>query len=361
MKVVDLTAPRQALRVRIDPSPAYDFLACLYLVGTFDPGFGYEVPAAWVERARRALGRDLRADLGLLFPPRGRTLGIVGILEGTTGAPVAAFIDRVAAAPAGVLLELMLAETLADRRALSRLRAAIGGDRQAVEAALAAVSPDVDRRPVRRLLLLPPAEVKARLVRLLREGYARVYAPEAPAVVPLLTQDAAALARRAAALAPTELVERATGGFVIGPDAALEGVVLAPSYFFRPYNLITAYRGVRVFIYPIETHAAPDLPPPDLVRVYKALGDETRLRILRLLAQREMYLQELARALQVSHVTALHHMALLRAAHLVQVVDRGTLKYYRLRPDRLRDAAEQGLAFVTASRAPAAGAAHGAR
>ena len=146
----------------------------------------------------------------------------------------------------------------------------------------------------------------------------------------------------------SELVEHATGGFVIGPDVPVAGVVLAPTYFFRPYNLITAYRGTRVFIYPIETSPGKNAPPPDLVRLYKALGDETRLKILRLLGGREMYLQELAKTLGVSHVTVLHHVALLRAARLVQVVERENLKYYRLRADRAREAAAQWLDFVRA-------------
>ena len=89
-------------------------------------------------------------------------------------------------------------------------------------------------------------------------------------------------------------------------------------------------------------------PPPDMVRLYKALADETRLKILRLLAGREMYLQELAKALGVTHVTALHHMAVLRAAHLVHVVERDSLKYYRLRTDRARAAAAEWLEFVHA-------------
>ncbi|MDR7523318.1 MAG: metalloregulator ArsR/SmtB family transcription factor [Armatimonadota bacterium] len=72
---------------------------------------------------------------------------------------------------------------------------------------------------------------------------------------------------------------------------------------------------------------------------HKALAGETRLRILRLLAGREMYLQELARAPGLSHVTVLHHIALLRAARLVPIVERGNAKYYRLRADRARDAA----------------------
>jgi DNA-binding transcriptional ArsR family regulator len=346
VKVIDLTAPRRELRVRIDPSPAYDFLACLYLLGGHEASLGFEVSPRWVARARAALGAALRADLSLLLPWRGRTMGLVGVVEHTPGLSVREFIRRVAATPGEQILELMLAEALADRHSLPLLRAAIGGSEQAVEAFLGAAHPEVDRRPLRRLAVLPPAEAKARLLRLLREGYARVYAPREAEVLPLLEQAAAATSRRAAAATATELVEHATGGFVLGPDVPVAGVVLAPTFYFRPYNLITAYHGVRVFVFPIEISPRQDAPPPEMVRYYKALADETRLRILRLLAGREMYLQEVAKALGVSHVTALHHMAVLRAAHLVQVVERENLKYYRLRADRAREAADQWLQFT---------------
>jgi DNA-binding transcriptional ArsR family regulator len=345
VKIIDLTAPRRELQVRIDPSPAYDFLACLYLLGSSEETLGFDVSPQWIARARAALGADLRADLAMLFPWRGRTLGLVGVLDHTPGLPVRGFIKRVAATPAEELIELMLSETLADRQAVPVLRAAIGGTAQAIEAFLAAAHTEVDRRPLRRLVSLPPAETKARLVRLLREGYARVYAHDEEAIWPQLERDAVALASRAATSSGSELVEHATGGYVIGPDVPVAGVVLAPTWFFRPYNLITAYRGVRVFIYPIETSPGKNAPP-DLVRLYKALGDETRLKILRLLAGREMYLQELAKALGVSHVTVLHHVAVLRAARLVQVVERENLKYYRLRADRASEAAAQWLDFV---------------
>jgi DNA-binding transcriptional ArsR family regulator len=199
---------------------------------------------------------------------------------------------------------------------------------------------------LRRLVTLPPSEVRARLLRLLREGYTRVYTEDEARVAPLLARDAAALVRRAETVTGGDLIEYATGGFVLGPDVPFAGVVLAPSFYFRPYNLITAYADTRVFIYPIQTQAGDGAPPVELVRLYKALGDETRLRMLRLLAGREMYLQELAKALGVSHVTALHHTAVLRAAHLVQIVERENLKYYRLRDDRAREAATQWLEFA---------------
>jgi DNA-binding transcriptional ArsR family regulator len=352
MRAIDLSAPRRELRVRIDPSPAYDFLACLFLLARRGPGtprLEFDISSRWVAQARAALGADLRADLALFFPPRSRTAGLVGVMENLSGLSIPEFIKRVAASPAAELLELMLAESLADRDALPVLRRAIGGPPSAVEEFLAATDPALNRQRLRRLVSLPPADAKARLLRLLREGYARVYAPREGDVVPLLTRDATLLERRAGIVSGSELVEYATGGFVIGPEAGASGVVLAPTYYFRPYNLITAYRGVRVYIYPIHTAHGEHAPPPDLVRLYKALGDETRLKILRLVAGREMYLQELAKALGVSHVTVLHHLTLLRAARLVQVVERGNLKYYRARPSRLHEATAEWLNFMDRS------------
>lgn len=347
MKVLDLTTPQRELRVRIDPSPSYDFVACLYLLGD-DRSIEFDVPKQWISGARQALGADLRADLRLLFPPRGRSIALVGVLEYTPGLSVRAFIKKVQSTAPEALVELMLAETLADRQALPLLRAALGGTDRPIDAYLEATHSEIDRRALRAILAHFPSEIKARLVRLLREGYTRVYAPEEPQVVPLLERDVAELTRLATTATAGQVVEHATGGFVIGPDAGLSGVVLAPTYFFRPYNLLTAYHGVRVFIYPIETSTMRGAPPPDMVRLYKALADETRLKILRLLAGREMYLQELAKALGVTHVTALHHMAVLRAAHLVHVVERDSLKYYRLRTDRARAAAAEWLEFVHA-------------
>jgi len=52
-----------------------------------------------------------------------------------------------------------------------------------------------------------------------------------------------------------------------------------------------------------------------------------------MLGERDMYLQEIANRLGVTHVTAIHHLALLRAAHLVRVVERQSKNYYQRRPE----------------------------
>jgi DNA-binding transcriptional ArsR family regulator len=89
-------------------------------------------------------------------------------------------------------------------------------------------------------------------------------------------------------------------------------------------------------------------PPPAVLRLHRALGDETRLRILKLLADRDLYLTEIAQQLELSKPTIKHHLAMLRAAGLVTVVEGGNVMYYTLRRSRIEDAsAELGRFLAT--------------
>jgi DNA-binding transcriptional ArsR family regulator len=82
------------------------------------------------------------------------------------------------------------------------------------------------------------------------------------------------------------------------------------------------------------------------VRLYRALGDESRLRILRLLAERDRYLTELATELDLSKPTVSHHLAQLRSAGLVTMTEQGNLTYYTLRRDRVEEAGPELSAFL---------------
>jgi len=70
----------------------------------------------------------------------------------------------------------------------------------------------------------------------------------------------------------------------------------------------------------------PELP----AEVFAALGDETRIKIIRLLQDDERPLEEIARALGVPHSTLSHHLRVLRAAGLVRVERRGRKSFYSL-------------------------------
>ena len=84
--------------------------------------------------------------------------------------------------------------------------------------------------------------------------------------------------------------------------------------------------------------ADPLEPPRSVVRLHRALGDPTRMRILKLLAGRDLYATEIAQQLELSKPTIKHHLALLRAARVVTITESGAVVYYSLRRNRLDDA-----------------------
>jgi hypothetical protein len=73
-----------------------------------------------------------------------------------------------------------------------------------------------------------------------------------------------------------------------------------------------------------------------LVQFFKALGDETRLRMVGLLAIGERSVEELAAALGVREPTVSHHLGKLKALRLVQMTAQGTTHLYRLDGEVLR-------------------------
>jgi len=65
----------------------------------------------------------------------------------------------------------------------------------------------------------------------------------------------------------------------------------------------------------------------------KALGDETRLRILALLAERELCVCEILAVLELPQSTVSRHLAILRRAGWVLDRRQGSWMYYRLVED----------------------------
>jgi ArsR family transcriptional regulator len=71
--------------------------------------------------------------------------------------------------------------------------------------------------------------------------------------------------------------------------------------------------------------------------VLAALGDQTRLKMVRLLAGHEaLCVCELQQAFDLGQPTISHHLRILREAGIVDVARRGTWAYYSLRRDALQ-------------------------
>nr|WP_202457412.1 MULTISPECIES: metalloregulator ArsR/SmtB family transcription factor [unclassified Streptomyces] len=73
----------------------------------------------------------------------------------------------------------------------------------------------------------------------------------------------------------------------------------------------------------------------ELAKVFKALGDPVRLRLLSMIASRdggEICVCDLTPAFDLSQPTISHHLKLLKQAGLIDSERRGTWVYYRLLP-----------------------------
>ncbi|WP_391209584.1 ArsR/SmtB family transcription factor [Psychrobacillus sp. L4] len=124
---------------------------------------------------------------------------------------------------------------------------------------------------------------------------------------------------------PEELVEWATGGVSYLPEPSVHNVLLIPQYIYRPWNIEADIEGTKVFYYPIsnESITPNDQYTPNnfLVLKHKALGDEVRLRIVKLLYEHDRTLQDITEKLNIGKSTIHHHLKILRAAKLVEIID----------------------------------------
>jgi len=332
-------ASRDEPRIVFDTRPAYDFLVSLMV--DFAPEVLPE-DAAWLEASRASLSdglkRDLRRTLGhdddMIAAGMALVPLVVDDARVRTAADVVALARR-ATVPQLIALTCEMehvpaAATLAER--------VVAGDTGATSE-LVALVPEATRPGLERLIGDPDGELRA-LRRVLRAWLERFETVEAR-VAKMGERDAAARRTELAALSTAEAVERVTGGVRFGAEPGLRRVILAPTYFGRPYNFLFGAQDWRMFAYPIADASLdgdPDAVPSATVRLFKALGDDSRLRILRLLAGGDLYLTEIAERMGLSKPTVSHHMVVLRAAGLVTVTETGGLTYYSLRRERLADA-----------------------
>ncbi len=72
-----------------------------------------------------------------------------------------------------------------------------------------------------------------------------------------------------------------------------------------------------------------------LLAFFKAMANESRLRIVGLLAAHEHNVQQLAEALELSEPTVSHHLAVLKELGLVRVRAEGVVRWHALEPKAL--------------------------
>jgi len=336
-----------APEVLLEARPAVDFLISLMLDTESEL-----LPAdqAWYAEAHASLSDALRRDVARAIGNEKTGKGIGGAIVPLvlqepgvrSAADVVALAGRIGA---GDLLGTLCDDD--ELRAPQELASRVLAGEAALRDEAVAAFPEPYRAALGRLLDDPAGEVRA-LRRVLR-AWSERFAPIEPRVAAMEQRDVDARRADLDRLPLADFVERTTGGVRWVADPAIRRLVLSPSYFARPYNYVFGGRDWHMFAYPLAEAALgadADAVPAASIRLFKALGDESRLRILRLLASGDLYLTEIAERMGLSKPTISHHLAQLRAAGLVTITDAGALTYYSLRRDRIADAGVELTRFL---------------
>lgn len=182
------------------------------------------------------------------------------------------------------------------------------------------------------------AELKNHLISVFSKWYETFIHPISEELDAILKNDFENKAVMQKKMNAEEFVGWATGGISYVPEPSIQNVLLIPQLTYRPWNIESYIEGTKVFYYPVSNESISPgdryLPNYFLIQKHKALGDEVRLRMVKLLFERDYTLQEIAEKLELGKSTAHHHLKILRAATLVEVK---SSKY------RLRDASLNSL------------------
>jgi DNA-binding transcriptional ArsR family regulator len=122
----------------------------------------------------------------------------------------------------------------------------------------------------------------------------------------------------------------------IGPGDLL---VLAPSVYVWPHVRVNCDPPWPLgLVFPASSilrESRPRIPPARLIGVLRALADDTRLRTLRLIAERPRTTQELAPLVGITEAALSKHLRTLAEAGLVERHRDGYYVLYRLVPDQV--------------------------
>jgi DNA-binding transcriptional ArsR family regulator len=344
-RLTEVTAPQQT--VEFVQSVALDLVNAMYfthLASELD-----EIDA-WPAQVRTEMAPDLLAELDFLYTfPKGQP-GVMGAFGDNlfahpeTWKDIASLLRYVRAMPVGVGegegergiqgLAFYQVCTFFDGE---EEPAAGGSPRDVLARELEKADVDVQAALA---LYDRPEELRERMVRLIERFYEAHYRHDLDRRMPCLERSVGAH-RSQPVSDVNELARRLTGrakscldGVCPGPYDAL---IFAPSLDMGPYVSCASVGRTHGLFYSCEEEFMGDAPAETegmrrLARIHKALSDEQRLRILRLLRDGEMYAQEIVERTGLHQSAVSRHLALMKAVGLVDGRPKGNVKYISINP-----------------------------
>jgi DNA-binding transcriptional ArsR family regulator len=354
----DLVAGQPALRIETAVSLPLDMVSVLSLLYRAVPGSDLD---PWLVDARRRLPDPVRADLDLLHGFSGRLLYYPEepVMRFEPLRPdrleagfddLFAFMESIPAADYREMVWHALQRVYADLE----LRWRPPVDEESWQRALA---PALTTTPLADVLALiaDPAQLKRRTIALYDGVWNAVYKEAHAAELPMLSEAArrgAMFIDRGFAEAYAALTGQRVPDVLERPPATITRVAFCPSAHLGGFVSYIAYEPDLIVYFSapqlIERCRERDMTPSprpasdgfsgsdevDLLDAARALADPTRLRMLDLLLDGELYAQEIVSRLGVAQSAVSRHLAQLERAGLVTVEARRGSKYYAVNPTR---------------------------
>jgi DNA-binding transcriptional ArsR family regulator len=373
VRVMDLRASSRVAPATVEAraSAAAELLRLIGVLIARDPS-DFDIGVERIEAVRAQVDPTLlaaAADLGTLAPPSGSDLPD----RDDKFFLVLAMLGALLPEPSGVaqLLELFGEDpTLPWRAQLAHhaqdlvddpadlLTRVLAGEQAALEEITALAATDRGAG-LRELLDRSPDEFGALVSQTVERFATEVWPALAAEAMGPIERDAAHRRQQLETTDdPAAVVLDATNGYELEPEPAGRRVVLLPSYWLRPWLVISfldaTADGDRSQPLEVISTAVADTflalpceaPPPRLLKLFKALSDEGRLTLLRRMTPGPISLGEAASELGIAKATAHHHLSILRQAGVVSIRGEGRATRYALRDDPPKVAQEALAAYL---------------
>ena len=354
----------EAPAVQLIVSPSLDMLNAMYFTSLVPQIEGVE---GWPPQLRAEMAPDLLAELDDLYNYPAGDPGVMGILGDNlfshpqVWSDVNRLVDYVRSMPLGEEgdstspgVQRLIYETTF-RFPQDVKPGAYDGlpMREAVQRRM----DSLDDRDAPSIMALydRPEELRRRMARLIERFYNEHYREELLRRLPALERSVAAH-RQETHTDPAQLAAKLTGkqscldGACAGPSARH---VFTPSMDMGVYSSCSIIGDMHGQFYQLEPEyrgaAAEDAEEARLARLYKALGDEQRLRILRMLRDREMYAQEIVERTGLHQSVVSRHLSFMKAVGLLRWRKQNNMKFFSLNPEA-REMLSGTLALFDAAR-----------
>jgi DNA-binding transcriptional ArsR family regulator len=359
--VLNLSERSQELVVTFEQSLAAELLSSL-CVFSFAPDYhSLELGSEWFTEYRAIIPADLLEIVELLHGTHAIRLWehLLGLVHETPPPrDVPGFLAQVAATSSEELRRHLLGYyqswNAVPRDVIGR---AAEGDEEALATVLAELFPETPQREQLRARIFPDAAIepegtKIAILDTLQRWYEAFFKRLEPEAIAIMERDIRAKRTLQRTASTERVIDVTLNGIEYIPEPGIREVVFFPSYLWRPWVVLTDHRDLKLIVYSVADESLAtdgDEPPTRLIKLYKALGDERRLRILKKLSAADHSLQELADYLGLAKSTMHHHLTILRSAGLVRVRMNGAGDMqYSLRRDLIPDTATLLQGYLTA-------------